>query len=574
MNNFQNYLDEEFFQKYTLVNNKIIGKGAFAVVLLCYKNNQPGKYYAVKVTDNHKLEVNPFLKEVYEREIQISLKLKQSKNQNLVYLEDQFDCKKNRYQILEYCSQGDLSKVMLNQPKKRFEIPNAIQTFKQILNGMQELHKNHMIHRDLKLQNILMSDWQVKIADFGLSKQMNSKAQETETFAGSLITMAPEIIQGKKYNIQCDVYSLGVILYQLIYGIPPYSSFQIDQLKKKINQNIKQFPIKFDHGEVQISNQLQDLITKMLLFDPNQRIDFIGVWNHPALNIANDNLFTGKVSNQQGQIYNLGLDKNKAESVYKDIILQNIEQKQELEVVQEESKSQNQEQDQEVTQILEQIKKQSQKTTDFIQQNYMHRLNCIRILCKNLFYITQESHEFGIHLDDFCFLSTKKIIYECDKILKDIQDKQNIFKFEQKDILYNNNLIVKIKDLLEEVKQHVQCQLFLIEEDIQTKDQFKNDQQLLQEINKELFDQESEKMIKNRVNNIVINKFSKLEKNEQDQQKKMKLQRGTLHTLSVLKYNDIKSNPNFDLNQYEEQFSFQNRAQFQEILSNLVILLQ
>ncbi|KRX05770.1 Protein kinase-like domain [Pseudocohnilembus persalinus] len=521
MNNSQIQLDEEFLQKYTLEENILLGKGAFAFVLLCYKKNQPGKHYAVKVTDNNELKKKPHLQEYYDREIQISLKLKQTNNQNLVQLEEHFKGKKYRYQILEYCCQGDLFKLIQKQKFKRFEESKAIQIFKQILNGMSELHKNHMIHRDLKLQNILMSNWQVKIADFGIAKQLESETQKTETFAGTIVTMAPEIVRNNKYNIQCDVYSLGVILYQLVYGITPFNILQINQLKTDINQKIKNFPINFNYAGVKISNNLQDLITKMLIFDPNQRINFIGVWNHPALNIDNDDIFKGKVSNQQGQIYNLGLDKNKAINIYEDVNLQKIEQKTELEIIQEE-----------------------------------------------------ESYQFGIYLDDFCYLTTKKIINECENILQDIQLEKNMFKFEQKNILYNNNQLIKIKGLLEEIQQFGQIQLFSILQDLQVENQFKNDKQLQQEINKEQFNQESEKMIKLRTNNIITDKFSKLEQNEQNEQKKLKIQQAIVHILSVLRYDDIKSKHNFDLNQYEEELSIQSRAQFIELLQNQLHLIQ
>jgi serine/threonine-protein kinase ULK2 len=151
------------------------------------------------------------------------------------------DVKKSRnnlYIFLEYCHEGTLAELI--EAKGRMSEAEGMAIFAQIVKGMQVLAVNKVIHRDLKPTNILLNDGVVKIADFGLAKKfMNTELHQT--FAGSPLQMAPEIMRGDSYTEKVDVYSAGSILYEMLYGKAPFDflgrDFQI--LLKAKDRGIK-----------------------------------------------------------------------------------------------------------------------------------------------------------------------------------------------------------------------------------------------------------------------------------------------------------------------------------------------
>ena len=90
------------------------------------------------------------------------------------------------------------------------------------------------MHRDFKLANILLHNGILKIADFGFSKILEGDESYTETMLGSPLNMAPEILEGKDYNSKCDIWSIGTVFYELLYGKPPYNASNIVELVKNI----------------------------------------------------------------------------------------------------------------------------------------------------------------------------------------------------------------------------------------------------------------------------------------------------------------------------------------------------
>lgn len=111
---------------------------------------------------------------------------------------------------------------------------------KQILNGFKGLHDVGVMHRDFKLANLLVHDDVCKIADLGFAKKMGHESI-TYTMLGTCITMAPEVLEGNGYGFGADVWSLGVVFYQMLYGRYPYEGFTTLALLK----NIKTKPLNF-----------------------------------------------------------------------------------------------------------------------------------------------------------------------------------------------------------------------------------------------------------------------------------------------------------------------------------------
>jgi len=112
-----------------------------------------------------------------------------------------------------------------------------------MLNGFIGLHEYYIIHRDIKLPNMLLKDGKIKIADLGFAKELKDERAIATTILGTSLTMAPEVLEGKQYGMVADIYGLGVILYQLLFGQYPYiaknDALLVNEIKtKKPNFNL------------------------------------------------------------------------------------------------------------------------------------------------------------------------------------------------------------------------------------------------------------------------------------------------------------------------------------------------
>ncbi|KAL4451065.1 hypothetical protein ABPG74_021387 [Tetrahymena malaccensis] len=240
---------------------KKIGLGGFSEVYLARRKDN-GQFVALKVIKKKTLIKKRRKLYVYnEKNTMIALK----DNPFIVQFFFAFQTREKLIFVLEYCPGGELF-YHLNQ-ERRFKEEQAGILFAQILEGIEFLHSKNIIYRDLKPENILLDmNGYVKLADFGLSKVLKSKDQLNYTFCGSHEYMAPEMIQKKGHTFAVDYYSLGVLLYELVAGIPPFSSDnKTDLLEKALTKEVK-FPPK------QFSSQLQDFIKQLMIKDPSKRL--------------------------------------------------------------------------------------------------------------------------------------------------------------------------------------------------------------------------------------------------------------------------------------------------------------
>lgn len=151
-------------------------------------------------------------RELLESEIKV---LKSCENSNVIRLYDMKKTPNNFYLILEYCNGGDLDVYV---KKRKYLTENeAIDIMCQLIHGFEHLYKHKILHRDLKLANILLNDGVVKIADFGFSKMLGEE-DLAATMLGSPLNMAPEVLQNQEYSNKADIYSLGVCYYWMLYG--------------------------------------------------------------------------------------------------------------------------------------------------------------------------------------------------------------------------------------------------------------------------------------------------------------------------------------------------------------------
>lgn len=328
-----------------------IGKGSFAVVfkghLITDNDKTP---VAIKIVPKSKLNNNQKLLENLEIEISI---LKKIKHNHIVSL---IDCQRtfnNFYLIMEYCSLGDLTilikrkyknndnngnessaiakdkNILLTKLFQQYPSPNPkynglnialiLNYLQQLSSALKFLRSKNLVHRDIKPQNLLLSKPFInygnptqfhtlgytgiynlpilKIADFGFARFLPNHSL-AETLCGSPLYMAPEILNYEKYNARADLWSLGVVLFEMGAGHPPFKASNHLELYKRIKKlsldcsgndgNLIHFPDYFSSNyisDTNLNNSLKSLISRLLTFDPKERISFDEFFNNNLLSM-------------------------------------------------------------------------------------------------------------------------------------------------------------------------------------------------------------------------------------------------------------------------------------------------
>jgi len=249
-----------------VVNRKRIGKGSFSTIYKGY-STKTNKHYAIKeiVFDKKQKKTN------IKREFSL---LKKLNHPNIIKLHDVIiDTNYNNiYFIIDYYPKGDLSQFLKRRPLKEKYCKKYL---KQLSCGLEYLLSNNILHRDLKPQNILLTDtYDIKLTDFGFARIIN-KNEMINTLCGSPMYMAPEIINKRDYDIKSDLWSVGIIMYEMIYGGVPYRVNNFIELLKKINHE----QITFDE-KIYTTKECNDLLKNLLQKNPLQRITWDDFFNH------------------------------------------------------------------------------------------------------------------------------------------------------------------------------------------------------------------------------------------------------------------------------------------------------
>ncbi|KAG0767220.1 hypothetical protein G6F24_002976 [Rhizopus arrhizus] len=208
---------------------------------------------------------------------------KQIKHPNVVMLYEMITTESSIHIISEYCPNGDLLDA-LTLAGGRCSETRVHKWFHQLTDAISYCHSQHIVHRDLKLENILLdADDNVKVCDFGFAR-FTQKNQYLETFCGSPSYSAPEIILRKKYTgPETDIWSLGVILYTLLSGEFPFDDDSEVITQRKIVQVDYQIPYYF-------SSKLSNLIHGMLQFEPSHRFTMDTIMNHAWMTEIEDDM--------------------------------------------------------------------------------------------------------------------------------------------------------------------------------------------------------------------------------------------------------------------------------------------
>ncbi|XP_007892991.2 STKc_SGK domain-containing protein isoform X1 [Callorhinchus milii] len=268
---------------------KIIGKGSFGKVLLAkHKDNQ--KFFAIKV-----LQKKMILKKKEQKHIMAerSVLLKNVEHPFLVGLHYSFQTTDKLFFVLDYVNGGELFYHL--QRERVFLEPRARFYAAEIASALGYLHSLHIVYRDLKPENILLdSEGHIVLTDFGLCKEGIEPNCTTSTFCGTPEYLAPEVLQKEAYDRTVDWWCLGSVLYEMLYGLPPFYSRNTAEMYN----NILHKPLQL---KANISNSAQELLEGLLQKDRTQRLgardDFLELKFHDFFFPINwDDLMAKKIT--------------------------------------------------------------------------------------------------------------------------------------------------------------------------------------------------------------------------------------------------------------------------------------
>ena len=256
-------------------NLVIIGKGGYGKLYLA-KNVIDGKDYAIKNISKKKMKEVQIDTSIIQREIDIHIRIT---HKHIIKLFSYLEDRDNFYLAMEYAQNGNLYNLI--QEKKGLDEKEAFRYFIQVVSAIHFLHINGYAHRDIKPENILLDkNGQVKLCDFGWC--VNVSKGERITFCGTYEYMAPEMINDEVYDMGIDIWSLGVLLYEMIHGYSPFRAHYFlkdaKNAMKEIFRNIKKNNYTIERN---ISAECVDLIDKLLTKDQRKRIKINEIFLHP-----------------------------------------------------------------------------------------------------------------------------------------------------------------------------------------------------------------------------------------------------------------------------------------------------
>uniref|UniRef100_A0A665WNZ8 Serine/threonine-protein kinase PLK4 n=1 Tax=Echeneis naucrates TaxID=173247 RepID=A0A665WNZ8_ECHNA len=249
----------------------LLGKGSFACVYRA-KSVKTGLDVAIKTIDKKAMHKAGMVQRV-TNEVEIHCRLK---HPSILELYNYFEDSNYVYLVLEMCHNGEMSRY-LKERKMPFSEDEARHFMHQIVKGMLYLHTHGILHRDLTLSNLLLTNtMNIKIADFGLATQLKLPNEKHFTMCGTPNYISPEVATRSAHGLESDVWSLGCMFYAFLMGHPPFDTDTVKHTLSKVVLGEYKMP---SH----VSLEAQDLINQLLQKDPAQRPSLSAVLDHPFM---------------------------------------------------------------------------------------------------------------------------------------------------------------------------------------------------------------------------------------------------------------------------------------------------
>ncbi|XP_022623019.1 serine/threonine-protein kinase Nek5-like [Seriola dumerili] len=252
-----------------------IGEGAFGKAFLVRDKGGGGdRQCVVKQVNLRKMSARE--KEASKKEVTL---LSRMKHPNIVSFTTSFQEGDSLYIVMEYCDGGDLMKKINMQRGVPFTEERIVAWFVQICLGLKHIHDRKILHRDIKAQNIFLTNggMKAKLGDFGIARMLNNTMELARTCVGTPYYLSPEICESRPYNNKTDIWSLGCVLYELCTLRHPFEGSSLRQLVSKICRG------RYNPVPSRYSYDLRLLVTQLFKVNPRDRPSVSSVLRRPLL---------------------------------------------------------------------------------------------------------------------------------------------------------------------------------------------------------------------------------------------------------------------------------------------------